>query len=107
MTLVQQEQCMTSLREVVKVAKVVQDCMKFIIWDFVFVMLDTLGSKVPVEFVLKVQNMTRRYLIVWQIVDSIKFTITLQDYVNVTKRMGTIALMDFAKHVQQDRHITK
>jgi len=58
-TLVKQEQCMISLQKVVKVVKVVQDCMKCIIWDFVFVMLDTLELKGPVEFVLKVLNMMR------------------------------------------------
>ena len=93
---------MTLLLKVVKVVKVVQDCMKFIIWDFVFVMLDTLESKVYVECVLKVQNMTRRYLIVWPIVDSIKFTITIQDHVNATKQMDITKLMDLAKCVQQD-----
>lgn len=80
--------------------------MKFIIWDFVFVMLDTLESKVYVEFVLKVPNMTRRYLIVWKIVDSIKFTITLQDYANVTKQMGITEVKGLAKYVRPDLHIT-
>jgi len=42
-------------------------------------------------------------LIVWLIVNSIKlFTIALQDYVNVTKQMGTTVLMGLAKCVQPD-----
>lgn len=66
-------------------------------------MLDTLELKGPVEFVLKVLNMMRWYLIVWLIVNSIKlFTIALQDYVNVTKQMGTTVLMGLAKCVQPD-----